>query len=214
MSIAVKICGVTSEDIAQEAIAAGASYIGLVHFPPSPRHLDIAAMAKLRTRIPFDIKTVVVLVDADDTLLKDIAAQVRPDFFQLHGSESPHRVMEVKQLTGKPVIKAITIGNQHDFAITADYEEAANMLLFDAKAPAGTLPGGRGESFDWSLLKNNWYNLPWFLSGGLNADNVALALEQSGAQMVDVSSGVETAPGVKSAEKIHQFIQAAQKVSA
>lgn len=208
MSVQVKICGLSTPDTMEAALAHGADFVGLNFFPPSPRYVTparaapLAAMARGRTRI------VALVVDADDALLKDIADGVRPDYFQLHGSETPERVAAIKALTGKPAIKAIKVGGPEDVAQAAAYVDVADLLLFDAKAPASlknALPGGNGIPFDWSLLEGK---RGFMLSGGLNAGNVAEAIRVTGAPMVDVSSGIESAPGKKDINLIAKFIEA------
>jgi phosphoribosylanthranilate isomerase len=210
MSVQVKICGLSTAATMQAALDNGADFVGLVFFPPSPRYVTpakaapLAAMARGRARI------VALVVDADDTLLKDIGAVVKPDYFQLHGSETPERVTAVKSLTGKPVLKAIKVGGPEDVAKATAYVDVADILLFDAKAPAtlkNALPGGNGIPFDWSLLEGK---RGFMLSGGLSTDNVAEAIRVTAAPMVDVSSGVESAPGKKDTDLIAKFIEAAK----
>ncbi len=210
MSVAVKICGLSTAETVEAALAHGADFIGLNFYRPSPRYVSLAeagALAELargRTRI------VALAVDGDDAFLDAIATQVGPDYFQLHGSETPARVAAVAALTGKPVIKAIRVGGAEDVAMAAGYIDVAEFLLFDAKAPASlrnALPGGNGIAFDWSLLEGRH---GFMLSGGLNADNVADAIRATGAAMVDASSGIERAPGVKDPELIRKFIERAK----
>jgi phosphoribosylanthranilate isomerase len=210
MSVQVKICGLSTPDTMEAALALGADYVGLNFFPPSPRYVapakaaPLAAMARGRTRI------VALVVDADDALLKDIADAVKPDYFQLHGNEPPERVSAIKTLTGKPVIKAIKVGGPEDVGLATGFVAVADMILFDTKAPASlknALPGGNGIPFDWSLLEGRH---GFMLSGGLNPANVAEAIRVTGAPMVDVSSGVESAPGKKDSALIAKFIEAAK----
>ena len=210
MSAEVKICGLSTPDTMEAALAHGADYVGLNFFPPSPRYVTpakaapLAAMARGRTRI------VALVVDADDALLKDIADAVKPDYFQLHGNETPERVSAIKAMTGKPVIKVIKVGGPEDVAKGTDFVDVADLLLFDTKAPASlknALPGGNGIPFDWSLLEGK---RGFMLSGGLNPANVAEAVRITGAPMVDVSSGVESAPGKKDINLIAKFIEAAK----
>ena len=210
MSVQVKICGLSTADTMEAALALGADYVGLNFFPPSPRYVTpakaapLAAMARGRTKI------VALIVDADDALLKDIADAVKPDYFQLHGNETPERVTAVKALTGKPVIKAIKVGGPEDVAMATEFVGVADLLLFDAKAPAtlkNALPGGNGIPFDWSLLEGK---RSFMLSGGLNPANVAEAIRFTGAPIVDVSSGIESAPGKKDLGLIRKFIEAAK----
>ncbi len=210
MSVQVKICGLSTPDSMEAALAHGADYVGLNFFPPSPRYVtpakaaSLAAMARGRTKI------VALVVDADDALLKDIADAVKPDYIQLHGSETPERVSAIKALTGKPVIKVIKVGGPEDVGRATDFVDVADLLLFDTKAPASlknALPGGNGIPFDWSLLEGK---RGFMLSGGLSPGNVAEAIRVTGAPMVDVSSGVESTPGKKEINLIAKFIEAAK----
>lgn len=209
MTIAIKICGLKDEASLRVAVEAGANYVGFVFFPVSPRHVTLAKAAELKALLPADVKSVMVLVDADDTLLADIEALVKPDFVQLHGAETPERVRAIRALVpGSKVIKALKIRHSDDVAAAAAFKDVADVLLFDAKAPDDLLPGGNGLAFDWALLKGREFTLPWALSGGLNVENVARGLAQTGAKMVDVSSGVEIEPGVKDAALIQDFVKA------
>ncbi len=212
MSVQVKLCGLTDEAAIQAVIAARADYAGFVFFPASPRHLTSAKAATLRKMLPDFIKAVSVLVDPDDALIADIVATVKPDALQLHGKETPARLREIKTAyPSLPLIKAISVRTGDDIAAAMHYVDA-DMLLFDAKPPnlPGVLPGGNGLSFDWALLAGHDFGKKWFLSGGLNADNVREAIEGSGARMVDVSSSIESAPGVKDPVLIHAFTNAAR----
>lgn len=206
--VAVKICGLTTEEAVRAARAA--DYAGFVYFPASPRHLTIERAATLRTLLPSSVKAVSVLVDPDDTLLKQVTETLAPDYLQLHGHETPERVKAIKEKSKTRIIKAIPVRASDDVAQAMRFAKIADMLLFDAKPPAGGFPGGNALSFDWALLKNRTFPLPWMLSGGLNADNAAEAIHQSGAPAVDVSSGVERAPGVKDPALIDAFIMAAR----
>lgn len=208
MSVQVKICGLSTPDTMQAALSHGADFVGLVFYPPSPRYVTPAKAAPLAAMARNRAKIVALVVDADDAQLKDIADGVRPDYFQLHGSETPERVTAIKVLTGKPVLKAIKVGGPEDVSRATDFVDVADLLLFDAKAPASlknALPGGNGIPFDWSLLEGK---RGFMLSGGLNAGNVAEAIRVTGAPMVDVSSGVESAPGKKDINLIAKFIEA------
>jgi phosphoribosylanthranilate isomerase len=210
MSVQVKICGLSTPDTMEAALSHGADFVGLVFYPPSPRYVTPAKAAPLAAMARGRAKIVALVVDADDGLLKDIVGAVRPDYFQLHGSETPERVAAVKSLTGKPVLKAIKVGGPEDVAKATEYVEVADILLFDAKAPAtlkDALPGGNGIPFDWSLLEGK---RGFMLSGGINPENVAEAIRVTGAPMVDVSSGVESSPGKKDSERIAKFIEAAK----
>jgi phosphoribosylanthranilate isomerase len=210
MRIQVKICGLSTPDTMEAALANGADYVGLVFFPPSPRFVTSVQAASLAAMAKNRAMTVALVVDAQDELLSDISGAVKPEFFQLHGSETPERVSAIRALTGRPVIKAIRVGGPEDVVNATAYLEAADLLLFDAKAPAtlkNALPGGNGIAFDWTLLEGK---RGFMLSGGLNPGNVAEAIRITGAPMVDVSSGVESAPGKKDTALIAKFIEAAR----
>lgn len=200
-----KICGLTKEGAVLAAREAGADFMGFVFYPPSPRHVSPARAAELSAQAP-ELPSVAVTVDASDDMLTSIVKLLRPHYLQLHGTESPQRVEHIKQRFQLPVIKAIPISASADFAIAADYEHCADMLLFDAKVPKG-LPGGNGLSFDWALLQTVHFSIPWFLSGGLTADNVEEAVRISGARLLDASSSLESAPGEKSPAKIRAFLE-------
>ncbi|MEQ9518439.1 MAG: phosphoribosylanthranilate isomerase [Parvibaculum sp.] len=209
----VKICGLSTPETLQAAIDAGADYVGFVFFERSPRYVSFETAASLRERMPASTISVALLVDADDAFIDDMVKRVRPGLLQLHGKESPARVAEVKARTGLPVMKVISVATQDDVASAGIYENVADLLLFDAKPPksmANALPGGNALSFDWSLLADLSLTIPWMLSGGLDADNVAEAIDRTGATMVDVSSGVEIAPGKKDVARIRAFIKAAK----
>lgn len=202
----VKICGLRTEADIDAALSRGATQIGFVHFEKSPRHLSISEMARLRTHVGGRAQTVVVTVDADDELLKRIALRVRPDVLQLHGSETAARVAEVEALTGLRIMKAISVAEAADLEAVARFRPVAGAILLDAKRPKGSeLPGGNGVSFDWSLLDALGEDRDFVLSGGLNAENVGEAIRRTRPRGLDVSSGVERAPGVKDAGLIHRF---------
>jgi phosphoribosylanthranilate isomerase len=208
----VKICGLSSAAAMAQAVQAGAAYIGLNFYPPSPRSLELSAARALVQSAPAGPIKVALVVDADDTFLDKLVAEVPIDMVQLHGHESPDRVAEIRTRTGLPVMKAIGIRDAEDLAQIADYEAVADQLLIDAKPPRdgiGILPGGNGLSFDWRLIVGRQWARPWMLAGGLTAENVAEAVRLTGATQVDVSSGVESAPGVKDLDKISAFIRAA-----
>ncbi|MBT3141737.1 phosphoribosylanthranilate isomerase [Ruegeria litorea] len=208
--VSVKICGLTTLEQIQAAATAGARYVGFVFFPKSPRHLDVPKAAELAGQVPLGIAKVALTVNATDAELDRILASVPLDMLQLHGKESPARVSEVKERYGLPVMKAIGVADQADLAQIDVYSQVADQLLIDAKPPKeAVLPGGNGLSFDWRLLAGRKYwQCPWMLAGGLTPDNVAEAVLMTGAQQVDVSSGVESAPGIKDAEKIRAFLSA------
>jgi phosphoribosylanthranilate isomerase len=211
MPVQVKICGINSVESADAAVRAGADFAGLVFFPASPRNLRADQAAALSARLRGRARIAALLVDASDETIAAAIAAAQPDFLQLHGRETPARVAEIRGLFGKPVIKAMAVAEASDLANASAYEPVADMLLFDAKAPANAArPGGHGAAFDWQLLRGRSFSRPWLLGGGLHAQNVARAIEVSQAQSVDVSSGVESAPGVKSAEMIVIFVAAAK----
>ncbi|ETD81684.1 phosphoribosylanthranilate isomerase [Rhodobacter capsulatus] len=206
-----KICGLRTPADVEAAAAAGAGYIGLVFFPRSPRHLEIGAARDLALAAPVGLAKVGLVVDAEDADLEAITASVPLDMLQLHGRESPARVAEVKARFGLPVMKALGVAEAADLAAIAEYEAVADQILIDAKAPKGAaLPGGNGLSFDWRLIAGRVWQRPWMLAGGLTPGNVAEAVRLTGTRQVDVSSGVESAPGVKDAARIATFVAAAQ----
>jgi phosphoribosylanthranilate isomerase len=209
MSPHAKICGISTHDALTAAIAGGADYIGLVFFAKSPRNVSLETAASLAEAARSQTKIVALTVDADDALLASIQQSVKPDYFQLHGDESPKRVSDIKARFGLPVIKALPIETATDVTKATTFSGIADIILFDAKAPPGAdLPGGNGRAFDWSLLHGVSEKLDFMLSGGLTPDNVCAAMVQSGAVAVDVSSGVETAPGQKDTELIRRFLHA------
>ena len=211
MTISVKICGLTDERGMNAAVEAGAAFVGLVFFRRSPRYVTLDQAAELANLVPRGVKIVGLFVNPTDTELEATLAQVRLDMIQLHGKEKPARVDEVRKLTGLPVMKALGIANARDVVEAQQFEGHADWLLFDAKAPAdATRPGGNAVAFDWSLLKTYGGKTPWMLAGGLLRANVGAAIKASGARVVDVSSGVETRPGIKSPARIRAFIKAAQ----
>jgi phosphoribosylanthranilate isomerase len=210
MTIAIKFCGLARADDIIAAARADARYVGFVHFEKSPRHVSIAEMAALAVAVPAGLAKVALTVNADDALLDAILAKVPLDMLQLHGSEPPARVAEVKARYGLPVMKAVGVAEARDLAAIDSYAPVADQLLIDAKPPKGAdLPGGNGLAFDWRLLAGRKYwTKPWMLAGGLTPGNVAEAVRLTGAKQVDVSSGVETAPGVKDPILIRSFADA------
>ncbi|NVO15891.1 MAG: phosphoribosylanthranilate isomerase [Rhodoplanes sp.] len=211
MTLLVKICGLKTHEALDATIAAGADMAGFVVFPPSPRHLDPAGGRDLVTRAKGKLLTVALTVDATDALLSEIVEVLAPDLLQLHGKESPERVAAVRARFGRPVIKALAVAEAADLAAVPGYAAVADRILFDARAPKGaTRPGGLGKAFDWRLLQNLDPGLSYMLSGGLDPQNVAEALRITRAPAVDVSSGVERAPGEKDPRKIADFVQAAR----
>lgn len=211
--VLVKICGLSTPQTLDATIAAGADLAGFVFFAKSPRHIDLDTARALGEQAAGRIQKVALTVDADDAALAEVVAALRPDMLQLHGHESPERVGAVKARFGLPVIKAIGVASAADVAAARSYDGVADWLLFDAKpAPDATVPGGAGVVFDWDLLRNITA-AKWMLSGGLDPENVAAALRQTQASAVDVSSGVESARGVKDAGKIAAFVAAVRALS-
>lgn len=209
MSALAKICGLTRPDTLDAALAGGAAFVGAVVFPNSPRHIEPLHAATLFERARGRAKIVAVTVDADDALLTEIALLLKPDLIQLHGRETPERAGRARLLTGAGIIKVLPIRTAEDFSQAQSWEPLVDHLMFDAKPPEGSsLPGGVGARFDWALLAGRAFGHPWFVAGGLTPDNVAQAICVSGAPMVDVSSGVESAPGVKDPALIAAFLKA------
>jgi phosphoribosylanthranilate isomerase len=209
MKVDAKICGISTPEALSAAAAGGARWVGLVFYPPSPRAVTPEQAAGLVAGLGPQPHTVALLVDPDDALLERVVGACRPAMLQLHGEESPRRVAQIRERWGTPVMKAIKVARSEDLEPVAAYEPVADWLLFDAKAPksmAGALPGGNALSFDWRLLAGRRWGRPWMLSGGLKPDNLKEAVEISGATAVDVSSGVEDAPGAKSPQKIRDFL--------
>ena len=205
----IKICGLSTPDTLAAALHRGASHVGFVHFPKSPRHLALDRLIGLAASTPGHIGRTAVLVDPDDELINAIAESRAIDILQLHGGESASRAAEIGSRTGLKVWKAISVKRAEDIASANAYMGAVDRILFDAKTPDGAaLPGGMGLRFDWTLLHDYRGALPWGLSGGLDPDNVSAAVAQTGARLVDVSSGVESAPGVKDVDKIAAFCKA------
>jgi phosphoribosylanthranilate isomerase len=208
--VRVKICGLRTVADVHAVAAAGAAYAGFVFFPKSPRHLTLAEAQVLALAAPPGLAKVALTVDADDAALDALVEAVPLDMLQLHGHESPARVAEVRARYGLPVMKAVGVADEGDLAALLEYSLAADQILLDAKPPRGAdLPGGNGLAFDWRLVAQRRWLRPWMLAGGLTAENVAEAVRLTHARQVDVSSGVERAPGQKDAAKIAAFVQAA-----
>jgi phosphoribosylanthranilate isomerase len=211
MPIVIKICGLRTPEALDVSLHAGADMVGFVFFPPSPRHIDFATARLLGARVRGRAQKVALSVDADDELLAASIEALAPDMLQLHGKETPKRVLAVKSRFRLPVMKAIAVETADDLACVPEYAEVADRLIFDAHAPRdATRPGGLGRAFEWRLLKNLDPRAPFMLSGGLNPDNVAEAVAITRAGGVDVSSGVERAPGEKDHDRIRAFIRAAR----
>lgn len=213
MSIRVKICGLSTADGLAAALEAGADWIGLVRFEKSPRHVDLDTARTLSGLARGRAGRVVLLVDPGDATLAAAVEAIDPDLIQLHGSESPERVAAIRHLTGRPVMKALGIAGPADLDRVPAYARVADRLLLDAEPPPGAaLPGGNGRAFDWDLLAGAALPAGWMLSGGLDASSVATALARTGAAAVDVSSGVESAPGMKDPARIAAFVAAVRAV--
>ena len=211
-NVRVKVCGLRERRHVEAAVAGGAAYVGFVFYPRSPRHLTPGEAAELAGSVPPGVAKVALTVDADDATLDALLAEVPVDMLQLHGHESPDRVAAVRARFGLPVMKAVGVAGEEDLAALDDYERVSDQLLVDAKPAAGTgLPGGNGLAFDWRLISGRRWAVPWMLAGGLTAQNVAEALRLTGARQVDVSSGVESTPGVKNSMRIAAFLQAAHR---
>ncbi len=212
--IRVKICGLSERRDVEAAVRAGAGYVGFVFFPKSPRNVSIAQAADLADAVPPGVAKVALTVNADDAALDAILDRVPLDMLQLHGAESPERVSDVRARYGLPVMKAVGVAGASDLAALEAYGRVADQILVDAKPPEGAaLPGGNGLSFDWRLIAGRRWPVPWMLAGGLTPENVAEAVRLTGARQVDVSSGVETAPGRKDDVRIAAFLKAASGVS-
>ncbi|MBS0564643.1 MAG: phosphoribosylanthranilate isomerase [Proteobacteria bacterium] len=211
MDTRVKICGLREAAHVEAAARAGAAYVGFVFFARSPRHLALDDAGALALTVPQGVAKVALTVDATDAELDAITEAVPLDMLQLHGKESPARVAEVKARYGLPVMKAVGLSERADLAALDLYQGVADQILVDAKPPKGAaLPGGNGLAFDWTLLLGRVWRRPWMLAGGLTPGNVALAVRSTNARQVDVSSGVETAPGIKDSGLIAAFVAAAQ----
>ena len=214
MSIAAKICGISSEAAVAAAVEGGAAYVGFVFYPPSPRAIDVERAARLCAGVPAGILRVGLFVDADDVAIAAVLDRAPLDLLQFHGHETPERVATAKARFGLPVMKAVAVAGPDDVEAASRYEDEADLLLFDAKPPRrpDALPGGNGLAFDWQLIAGRKWRLPWMLSGGLTAALLPEAVRISGASAVDVSSGVERRPGDKDPEKIREFLAVARKL--
>jgi phosphoribosylanthranilate isomerase len=214
MTLLVKICGLSTSEALDAALDAGADMAGFVFFPPSPRHVAFDVARRLGRRVRGRLEKVALTVDASDSLLEAAVDALRPDLLQLHGKEPPSRLLALKKRFGLPVIKAVAVEAKADLAIVTSYAAVADRLLFDARATGeATRPGGLGKSFDWHVLKGIDPGVPYMLSGGLDACNVGDAVRITRAGGVDVSSGVERAPGEKDPDKIRAFVRAARQAA-
>lgn len=210
--VAVKICGLTSAEAADAALRAGAEFGGLVFHPASPRNLALEQARAISAVMAGKLKRVALVADRGDAELEAIIAAASPEYLQLHGSETVARTGAIRARFGLPVIKALPVAEAQDLKAADAYAPVADLFLFDAKPPEGAgRAGGHGNAFDWTLLKGRTFPKPWFLAGGLDPQNVARAIALSGAGLVDVSSGVENAPGIKSDTRIIQFIAATRQ---
>lgn len=212
----VKICGLSTEDTVAAALTGGATHVGFIFFPKSPRNIDPAAAGRLREAAHGRALAVAVTVDADDAFMAGIVAGMRPDMLQLHGKETPQRVAQLRQRHALPVMKAFSVSTAADLAQIAPYRGIVDRFLFDAKPPKGSeLPGGNGVSFDWAILRDLPQDVDYMLSGGLDADNVGNAIRLANPPGLDISSGVESSPGVKDTAMIERFfrsVEAARRI--
>ena len=214
-SLNVKICGLTNKETVKAAVKAGASHLGFIFYPPSPRSLTPKEAGYITSTTSNHIKRVAVIVDARDDLISDIIQNLSPHILQLHGSETIHRIQEIKEKFKLPIMKAIKVANYNDIKSSQQYNDSSDFLLFDAKPPMigkNTLPGGNGISFDWALLRSAKIKKPWFLSGGIHVGNVQEAIKITRSKSIDISSGVEDQPGVKNVEKIKVFMKSLKEV--
>jgi phosphoribosylanthranilate isomerase len=212
MTIDVKICGLKTAEAVDKAVALGATHVGFIFFQKSPRNIEPDDAAGLADRIRGRAQIVAVTVDADNDALDEIVSALDPDILQLHGNETADRVLEIRAIYGRPVIKAFSVRTAEDLRRVDAYVGIADRFLFDAKAPKGSeLPGGNGVSFDWQLLDALGADVDYMLSGGLNADNIANAVSLTGTRAIDVSSGVESAPGIKDLARMEEFFEAVTK---
>ncbi|WP_317055396.1 phosphoribosylanthranilate isomerase [Roseovarius rhodophyticola] len=208
--IKVKLCGLTRPEDVAVAAEAGAAYVGFVFFPKSPRYVSLPHARDMALSAPIGLAKVALVVNADNATLDSLTDQVPLDMLQLHGHESPDRVLEVKKRYGLPVMKAVGVADETDLAAIDTYSEVADQILLDTKPPKdATRPGGNAVAFDWNLIAGRRWSVPWMLAGGLTVDNVAEAIQRTGANQLDLSSALESAPGVKDHAKMRAFVKAA-----
>ena len=214
-SLTIKICGLSTPATLEAALDAGADMVGFVFFPPSPRHIDFARARELAALTGSRALKVALSVDAQDDFLEQAVAALKPDILQLHGRETPERVAQLRRRFGLPVMKALGVSTEADFAPLGPLEAVADRILFDAKPPKdATRPGGNGHAFDWSLLSSRLLQKPWMLSGGLNSHSVEAAIAATRPPGIDVSSGVESGPGIKDPALIEAFMARARAAQA
>lgn len=208
----VKICGLSTPETVDAAVTAGARFLGFVFYPSSPRYIEPARAAELTGSVPEEVRTVGLFVDPTDEEVENALHETPLDMLQLHGSETPQRLRELRHRFSLPLIKAIRVGAEEDLDSVHDYLPHCDWLLFDAKPEGAKMPGGTGQVFDWTLMQNRSIEKPWMISGGLNAENVKEALSLLHPRAVDVSSGVESTPGVKDVQKIKDFINTVKTI--
>ena len=214
MSVAVKVCGLREPEHIDIACEHGARYVGFIFYPPSPRSVTAELAGSLVSRIDGPVDSVGVFVDPQDEFLDRVLDEANLDILQLHGGETPERVCEVRERTGKRVMKAIKVADREDLEQSRNYTNVTDLLLLDAKAPktSEALPGGNGLQFDWRILSGQHIELPWLLAGGITADNMKAAVELTGARGLDVSSGIERSPGEKSSSKMRELLENAKQL--
>lgn len=213
MALEAKICGLSTPESVDVAVAEGAALVGFVFYPPSPRFVTLEQAAALARRVPERVRRTALLVDADDAFIQQLVRQVPLELLQLHGAETPARVAAIREMTGKQVMKVIHLAEAADLAAVEPYLQVVDRLFFEAKPPASlknALPGGNAVSFDWTLLAGRRFPRPWMLAGGLTPENLKEAVATSGARSVDVSSGVERSRGIKDPARIKAFLEAAR----
>ena len=209
----IKICGISTSETADAVISSGATHLGMIFFEKSPRNVSLEQAQILSSHVGNRVTKVAVTVNADTDFLDQIVEHVAPDVLQLHGSETPEHVQRVKDRFGLPVIKALAIGAREDLEKVKPYMNVTDLFLFDAKPPKGSdLPGGNGVAFDWEIMDDIPENVPYMLSGGLNSENIVEAIDRTGTKGIDISSGVETAPGVKDVKLIEDFLDRLNKM--
>lgn len=212
MSLSVKICGVKDIDVALATQKYGADFIGFVFYTKSPRHIEPNNCAKILSELHKKIKSVIVTVDITNSDLDFVFKQLKPDYIQCHGKESVARIKEIKNTYETKVIKGIAVRNEEDISAALQYKDVADIILFDAKDTSAIVPGGNGVSFDWRLLENREFDFDWMLSGGVNISNLSDAVKTTGTKMIDLSSAVETSPGIKNIELIRKFLEKSKTI--